>query len=84
MWIKNEDGDILVNTDKVRILHMESCYNECWKIMVGDFKIGTYTDEETCRKVFEGITKALRDRRGFYDMKEVFKKKIEPALVSED
>lgn len=76
MWIKNEDEDILINTDKVRILHMESYY-ETWKIMVGDFKIGTYTDEETCRKVFEGISKALRDGRGFYDMKEVFEKKVE-------
>lgn len=56
---------------------MESYYNGTWKIMVGDFRIGTYIDEETCRKVFEGISKALRDGRGFYDMKEVFEKQVE-------
>lgn len=78
MWIKNEDGDILINTDKVRILYMELYYsNGVWKIRAGDMTIGTYTDEETCRKAFEGISKALRDGRGFYDMKEAFEEKVE-------
>jgi hypothetical protein len=56
---------------------MEPFYNGNWKIMADGLRIGTYTDEEACRKVFEGITMALREERKFYDMKEAFEEKVE-------
>lgn len=81
MWIKNEG--ILVNTDEVQILYM-SYSNGVWKILADSSILERYAEKETCKEVFEGITKALRDGRGFYDMKEVFRKRIAPVLVSED
>jgi hypothetical protein len=77
MWIKREDGDVLINTDKVQILYMELYSNEIWKIKADGITIGLYPDEETCKKVFEGIMGALREEKGFYDMGKTLEKKIE-------
>lgn len=82
MWIKNED--IIVNTDKVQILCIESYSNGVYEIMADCIRIGSYAEKETCWKVFEGISKAMKEGRGFYDVREILGKRIEPALVSED
>lgn len=74
MWIKDED--ILINTDKVQILYMELYSNGFWKIIADGITIGSYSDEETCKKVFDGISKALEEKRGLYDMGEVLEKQV--------
>ena len=85
MWIQNEDRNVLVNADKIQILFIEPYFNGYWKIMADEIMIGSYAEKETCEKVFEGISKALREGRGFYTIREGFwGKKIEPALVSKD
>lgn len=70
MWIKSED--VLVNTNRTEILYIDFYDNGICKIMADSLRIGTYTDEETCRKVFEGIARALREEREFYDTQENF------------
>lgn len=81
MWIKGQNGEILINANNVRIVHESLSYNIVCDLYSGEYYyLGHYSTKEKALKVMDMIEEEIIkceamitvDSVSFYDRKVVF------------
>lgn len=71
MWIRNQDRDELVNSDRVKNIFIEKLVkltNPKWSLIADEITLGTYTSEDNADKALNYIFYCICSGNKWIDM----------------